>query len=304
MVVASDGSSDRTVELASSHPSDPIVLDLPRGGKAHALNRAIASSTGDVLVFTDANSRLGPSALAGLLTPLRDASVGGVAGDQQYGQRSSGAANGERTYWSMERTLKNWQSAAGSVVSSPGALHAVRRCHVQTVPADVTDDFYLSTGVIADGARLAFAPEATAWEQPNDDSRAEYRRRVRIVTRGLTGVRRRRGLLDPRRYGSYAAILLVQKVARRLVFVPMVVTLAATLVLRPTHRVWQLAAAVQLLFYGAAVVGASAPTSVIGQKKAVALPAHFCVANLASAHGLWHVVRGHRYEVWEPERLT
>src|SRR3954470_3920582 len=55
VIVASDGSADRTLELARSAGADQ-VLDLPRGGKVAALNAAVRRATGEILVFSDANS--------------------------------------------------------------------------------------------------------------------------------------------------------------------------------------------------------------------------------------------------------
>src|SRR4051795_1218401 len=46
IVVASDGSTDRTAELARSAGADR-VLELPRGGKVAALNRAGREASGD-----------------------------------------------------------------------------------------------------------------------------------------------------------------------------------------------------------------------------------------------------------------
>ena len=59
IVVASDGSSDRTAELARDAGADR-VLELPRGGKVAALNQAVREATGTVLAFSDANSYLAP----------------------------------------------------------------------------------------------------------------------------------------------------------------------------------------------------------------------------------------------------
>ncbi|HET9435571.1 MAG TPA: glycosyltransferase, partial [Candidatus Limnocylindrales bacterium] len=58
VIVASDGSEDRTVEIArraSAGDGRVTVLDLDRVGKADALNAAVERATGDVVVFTDAN---------------------------------------------------------------------------------------------------------------------------------------------------------------------------------------------------------------------------------------------------------
>ena len=302
IIVASDGSADHTVALASAHPVGALVLDLPRGGKAAALNAAMAHCTGEIIVFTDANSRLDTDALARLLDPLTDPAVGGVAGDQRYRPSDGGAGDSERQYWGYERTLKRLESAAGSVVSSTGALHAVRRELIDEIPADVTDDFYLSTGVVARGRRLVFAPTAMAWEEPGEGGRTEYRRKVRIITRGLTGVRRRRELLDPRRHGAYAPVLFLHKVARRLMFVPMVVALLAAFRLRRTSRVEAVLWWGQAGFYGAAAIGLVAGKTKVGRHPAAALPAHFVRVNAAAAHAVANVVASRRYETWEHHR--
>jgi cellulose synthase/poly-beta-1,6-N-acetylglucosamine synthase-like glycosyltransferase len=302
VIVASDGSTDGTVDVALAHPSSPTVLDLPRSGKAAAMNRALHEASGDVVIFTDANSRLPEHSFAHLLAPFADPEVGGVAGDQRYGERPSGPAQGERSYWSYERLLKRWESSVGNVVSSTGTLHAIRRELIDNIPADVTDDFFLSVGVICRGRRLVFAPEAVAWEEPNDRPSAEYRRRVRIITRGLNGVRRRRELLDPRTHGGYAPMLFVHKVARRLIFVPMLLTLVGSFVVRRRSWIWRLLWTSQVAFYGVSVVGAVDPTGKAGRNKPVALLTHFCLANVAAAHAVWNVLRSHDYVTWTPER--
>lgn len=302
VIMASDGSSDATVAFARAHPTQPIVLDLPRHGKAAALNAGVAAAVSDVIVFTDANSRLGVESISRLLAPFADPDVGGVAGDQRYDASASGTATGERDYWSYERLLKRWESASGNVVSSTGTLHAVRRELVDEVPDDVTDDFYISTGVIARGRRLVFAPDAVAWEQPSVERAAGYRRRVRIITRGLTGVWRRRQLLDPRRFGLYAVVLAVHKVGRRLLFVPMLAAMVGGWMVRRERGAWRVLTAGQLVFYTAGAVGAVSARHPIGRSRLFALPAHFCTANVAAAHAVLNVVRGRRFVTWDPDR--
>jgi hypothetical protein len=73
------------------------------------------------------------------------------------------------------------------VVSATGALYAIRRSLFQKVPLGVTDDFFISTGVVAAGKRLVFEPDAVAFEATAGGSAAEFSRKVRIMTRGLWG---------------------------------------------------------------------------------------------------------------------
>lgn len=301
VIVASDGSTDETVALASTHPLDPVVLDLPRGGKAKALNAALAAVKGDIVVFSDANSRLGPEALGVLLAPFSDPEVGGVAGRQRYGDPSQ-AITGESEYWAYEDRLKILESSIGSVVSATGALYAVRRDLIEEVPPDVTDDFFISTGVVAAGRRLVYEPAAVAWEDPSGSPASEYRRKVRIITRGLTGVRRRRELLNPGRYGHYALVLLVHKVLRRLMFVPLSAGAVGMFLLRNIHPVIRLATWSGVAAGAAAGLAVRFPESALARFKPIRLLSHFIVVNVAAAHAALNVVRSREFSVWDPER--
>lgn len=312
IVVASDGSTDGTDEIVRGFaPRGVRLLALPRQGKIPALNAAVASARGELLVFSDANSIYERGALRALLRPFADPSVGGVAGDQRYlraGQTPDGG-EGERAYWDFDRLLKRWQSAAGSVTSSTGAIHAVRRELFRSVPSGVTDDFWISTNVVARGYRLVFASDAAAWEPATPASGSEFHRKVRVITRGLRGVWLMRELLDPRRHGFYSLQLFSHKVLRRLAILPMAAILLATPWLWDAGALYRGAALLQGVFYLSAALGlllptlaASAPGWARRAVKLLALPAFFCMANAAAGLAALNVVRGHRIDSWEPQR--
>jgi glycosyltransferase involved in cell wall biosynthesis len=306
IVIASDGSEDGTVAIARAS-ADPrvTVLDLPRVGKADALNAAVTATRGEVVVFTDANTRFAPDALRALVRPLADPAVGGVAGNQVYLDPDDPAdAAGERTYWDLDRILKRAESAAGSTVSATGAIYALRRSLVPTIVAGVTDDFYTSTAVVDQGYRLVFAPDAIAYEPPARSAGAEYGRKVRIIGRGFRGVVARRALLDPRVSGFYALQLGWHKLLRRLMAVPVVIMGVASLSLAGSSRLHRLLTLGQLVGYGAATVGILAPRSRLGRLKPTSLAAFFVLVNAASVHAAIDVVRGRRIERWEPVRAA
>jgi glycosyltransferase involved in cell wall biosynthesis len=304
IVVASDGSEDETVAIArASADARVTVLDLPRVGKADALNAAVAATRGDVVVFTDANTRFAPDALRALVRPLADPTVGGVAGNQVYIDPDDPAgAAGERTYWDLDRILKRAESAAGSTVSATGAIYALRRSLVPTIVAGVTDDFYTSTAVVDRGYRLVFAPDAIAYEPPARSAGAEYGRKVRIIGRGFRGVVARRALLDPRVSGFYAVQLGWHKLLRRLMAVPVVIMGVTSLSLVGSSRLHRLLTLAQLAGYGAAAAAILAPRSRLSQLKPVSLAGFFVLVNAASVHAAIDVLRGRRIERWEPVR--
>lgn len=308
VVVASDGSTDATPEVVRAAGPPVVLVELGPVGKAAALNAALARATGDVVVFTDANSRFTPTTLAALVRPFADPEVGGVAGDQRYlppdaevGD-AAGTTTGERRYWDLDRRLKVAESTAGNVISATGALYAVRRELVGEVAAGVTDDFATSTGVIAQGSRLVFAPDAVVWEPVAASPDAELARKVRVMTRGLQGVVLRRSLLDPRRHGFYAVQLLHHKVLRRVMGVPLAATAVAGAACWRRGRTYRLATVAQAGLYGMAAVGLARPTSRLGRTRPFGLAAYFALVNGAGLVAAANVLRGRRIEQWAPGR--
>ena len=89
ILVASDGSTDRTEEIVAGYASQGVLLlSLPRRGKIRTLNAAVARATGKILVFTDANIMCRPDTLRALVSNFADPAVGGVAGTHNLHARS------------------------------------------------------------------------------------------------------------------------------------------------------------------------------------------------------------------------
>jgi cellulose synthase/poly-beta-1,6-N-acetylglucosamine synthase-like glycosyltransferase len=307
ILVASDGSDDATNAVVRTFADRGVrLLALTRVGKAAALNAALAEATGDIVVFSDANSMFVPDAIRAIVRPFADPSVGGVAGDQRYlrGGASGAMAEGERGYWDLDRMLKRAESQSGNVISATGAIYAVRRELIPPVPDGVTDDFITSTAVVAAGRRLVFAEDAAAYEPVASSGGVEYGRKVRVMTRGLRGVLLRRALLDPRRTGFYALQLLWHKLLRRLMVVPLIGLAISSPLLVAAGPFYRLAAAGQALFYGLAAAGIALRGRPISKARPLAFPAFFCLVNLAALHAAINVVRGHRIDRWEPQRPT
>jgi cellulose synthase/poly-beta-1,6-N-acetylglucosamine synthase-like glycosyltransferase len=305
VVVASDGSDDGTERVAGSYADRGVrVLALARVGKAAALEAAVATSRGEILVLTDANSLFRRDTLRALVRPFADPDVGCVAGNQVYGTGEAGqsAAGGERAYWDLDRRLKVAESRAGNAIAATGALYAIRRGHFRPIPASVTDDFFLSLAVINDGSRLVFEPGAVAYEEVAPTNAVEYRRRVRIMTRGLACITFFPRLLDPRRHGFYAVELVSQKVLMRMMAVPLALLAVATLGLWRRGPLYALAFVAQVASYALAIAGLVLREHPLGRARLLSLPAYFLLVQVASLHATWNLVRRQRYERWTSTR--
>jgi cellulose synthase/poly-beta-1,6-N-acetylglucosamine synthase-like glycosyltransferase len=306
IIVASDGSEDATESIVSNYAAKGIrLLCLPRRGKIYALNDAVASSTGEILVFSDATSILERKALRNLARNFSDPKVGGVGGCMVYRRQtgSESSSRGESLYWTYELWLKRMESLTGSIISASGALFAIRRELYQSpTDAGVTDDFIISTAVIEEGNRLVFESEALVYERPSVLASGEFTRKVRVMTRGLRAVILRKKLLNPFRYGFYSLALFSHKVLRRLIPFFLLILLACSFFLRSNTPLYAVAFAGQILFFVMALIGYFSRRTGIGRLKILYIPFFYCLANAAALTAVIKVFSGKRIELWQPQR--
>jgi cellulose synthase/poly-beta-1,6-N-acetylglucosamine synthase-like glycosyltransferase len=301
VIVASDGSNDNTNELVAGYSKPVKLLELPRQGKNRTLNAAVAAAKGEILVFSDADSMLTPDALQQLVAPFSDPQVGGVGGDFRYTSKT-GEGTGERTYWNVDRILKQLQSRAGNMTSATGQIYAVRRELFQPVPIDVTDDSYTSLQVVAAHRRLVFEQNAVAYGPVAASAQGEFKRKVRVITRGLTSVWRMRRLLNPFEYGFFSIQLFSHKVLRRLVAIPLLLISISAPTLWGRGLFYKAVTLSQLGLHSAGLLGFLAQGSRLGQLKVLSLPFFFEMVNIAALLAAINVVRGKRHAVWVPQR--
>jgi cellulose synthase/poly-beta-1,6-N-acetylglucosamine synthase-like glycosyltransferase len=304
IVVASDGSTDATVAEARSAEATQ-VLDLPRLGKIRALSAGAAAATGEILVFTDADSLFEPGSLAALVSNFADPTVGGVCGNQVAIRRAAdpGVARGEGLYWRYEHWIKRLEDRVGSTVSGAGGLYAVRTA-LFSPPTLLsgTDDFLISSEVVRRGWRLAFDDAARVLIDSPEESSLALRRKVRVMNGGLRAAFSMGRLLIPFVGGLYGFEVLSHKILRRLVPFFLVFALIANVWLAAVEPSWLVLLAPQVLLYVLAVLGWVGRERWWGRKKAVYVPYFFCLANLAAALAVLSLVRGVRFERWEPSR--
>lgn len=307
ILIGSDGSDDATDEIVRRFADRGVrLLSFPRRGKIPALNETVAEATGDVLVFSDANSMFSRDALRILVRPFADPYVGGVAGNQCYTTSTGNAAShGERRYWSFDRMLKRLESAAGNTVSSTGAIHAVRRELFQPVPSGVCDDSVISKRVILRGFRLVFEPNAVASEPVAPTDEAEMGRKVRVIVRGLSALWEVRGLFNPLRFGFYSIQLFSHKLLRWSAVWLLIALFAVSLSLWNAGVFYRAFALAQAMFYVCALAGWVLRKSRFARSKAfkpLALPFYFCFANFAALRAWIKLARGVRWDIWDAQR--
>lgn len=302
IVVASDGSDDQTVAVARSSGATEVI-DLPRVGKLHALNAAASHSSGEILVFADADTELLEDSLSELVSNFADPEVGGVAANELH-VASAGAAvaRGEGLYWRYEQKLKELEDRVGSTVSASGRFYAIRRdLFTPATNTYGTDDFVVSTEVIRAGRRLAFDGRARVVVGSPEEGATELRRKVRMMNRGMRAALELANTLSPKRRAAYLVQLYTHKILRRLVVFFLIAAFVSSLYGAATRGgAWWMVLVPQLLFYGLAVSGAIAQMRKRQVSKMRWVPFYFCLSNIAAGLAVVSLVRGVRYHLWDP----
>jgi cellulose synthase/poly-beta-1,6-N-acetylglucosamine synthase-like glycosyltransferase len=250
IIVASDGSTDRTNDILSGFQPTRlrILLNDRTRGKAAGLNDAIRAAHGDLVVFMDARQRVEPDAVRLLAENFADCTVGCASGELMLGRLPSVAdAGGVGLYWKTEKRIRQLESMSGSMIGATGALYAVRRSLLVELPDEtVLDDVFIPMHVLRQGQRAIFDSRARVWDVADQGIHTEFARKVRTLSGNYQLLRLAPWLLtrsNPARFEFVS-----HKLMR--LFVPFTLVgllISSFLIPGPLYRVSLL---MQLLFYG------------------------------------------------------
>jgi cellulose synthase/poly-beta-1,6-N-acetylglucosamine synthase-like glycosyltransferase len=290
LIIASDGSSDRTVELARAADAD-VVLDLPRAGKVEAQNAAVEAARGELLAFSDANSFWSPDALRRLVARFADPRVGYVCG--QVRLLGSGSENEEGTYWRYEMAVRKLESELGGITAGNGAIYATRPDAYVVLDSARGHDLSFPFTMTRRGWRALYAPDAVAQEKMAPTIAGEFARKRRMMAR-TWGVVLGDRMLSPRGYGPlYAFEILSHRALRYSAPFLHFLALGTNIALLGEGAVYTVTLALQAAFLLAALLGSVIPL------RPLRLAWYYAVVEGSIIAGLWDRLRSRRAVTWE-----
>ncbi|MFC1668261.1 glycosyltransferase [Chlamydiota bacterium] len=186
VVIISDGSTDRTVELIQPFLSNSVSLieNSQRKGKAYSLNEAHRICKGEILCFTDVRQKLEENAISELMNNFFDATVGAVSGELIFvtGKKTL-VGEGLDFYWRYEKFLRKRESLVDSTTGATGGIYAIRKELFQIIPEDIILDDVLipMQGAVIGGYRCVFEEEAKAFDLVSNSSYQEAQRKTRTI---------------------------------------------------------------------------------------------------------------------------
>lgn len=302
ILVASDGSTDRTNEIVLEYESRGITLLAlgERRGKESAQKDSVGMAMGEVIVFSDVATRLEPDGLQKIVANFADPSVGCVSSeDRLLGQ--DGQPCGEGAYVRYEMWLRRLESTVNSLVGLSGSFFAARKAVCEDFSTDMPSDFRTVLNSRGLGLRGVSDPEAVGiYQDIAGGIEQEFQRKVRTVLRGLTVFFRHLGFLNLFSYGLFSYQLFCHKLLRWLVPLCLITALLANAVLALGGPFYLLIFAGHLAFYLLALLGLFPGVGV--PKRIVRIPLYFVTVNASILVAWWRYLRGERLVMWTPTK--
>jgi glycosyltransferase involved in cell wall biosynthesis len=299
IIVAVDGGAepdaDGTAARARAAGADQ-VLALPRRGKYHAQDTAVAAARGELLAFSDANALWDRDALRELAAAFADPDVAYACGQVRFVNEAG--TNQEGLYWRYEMWLRRNESALASVTAGNGAIYAVRPRDY--LPADLLlgHDLAFPFHLVKRGRRAVYVASARAVEKMVPTVEGEWARKRRMMSHAWPIVVRG-GLLDPRGYGAlYGLMMLSHRLLRYAAPLLHVVLAVTTLALLPRGRAYAAAAAAQAALLAAAAAGGRV------RSRPLLVARYYVLTTASLAAGLYDWLRYGAEVGWEPAEGT
>src|SRR5262249_61035732 len=92
IILVNDGSRDATGDIARRHPRVRLI-EVPNGGLSAARNVGLAEATGEIVAYTDADTRVDPDWLTFLVQPFLTSDVLGSGGPNVVPKHGSSMAH-------------------------------------------------------------------------------------------------------------------------------------------------------------------------------------------------------------------
>ena len=305
IVVGSDASTDGTdaiVQQYVDHGVELVRLDL-RGGKTAVENGLVPYLKGDLVVNTDATIRILPGSLKPLARAFQDPTVGVASGrDVSVGDEARAPNRAESGYVGYEMWVRSLETLHGGIVGASGCYYAIRReLHQSMFPTHLSRDFASAMIAHEHGYRAVSVDEAVCLVPRATSLRAEYRRKIRTMARGLETLWFKRHLLNPVRHGDFAVMLFSHKLCRWLVHLFLPSALVATFILAARHEEAALFTALVAVAFWIGITALRWPQGV-PMPRVMQVGGYLFAANLAGFQAWIQALTGDQNPIWEPTR--
>jgi cellulose synthase/poly-beta-1,6-N-acetylglucosamine synthase-like glycosyltransferase len=296
-LIGLDAPADSTADLLSQMEFDQLRVThfKDRRGKLAVLTSLAEQTEAEILVITDANTRLDANCIRNLVRHFVQPGVGAVSGEENRIASPGSDPAAEGLYWRYESALKLLENRLDCTMGGNGSVLAVRRTLFRPQKRTIIEDFQIPLEIRLSGHRVIYDPEALAFEEIAPTLSAQFARRVRIGAGNYQTLFANLRCLNPLK-GMLAFCFFSHRVLRWLAPLLLLIAFVCS-ALMTGHGNFAILFAAQSAFYLCACLGYFFKK--IGKPvRLFALPLHFCSMNLAMLLGLLRYLSGEQKLTW------
>lgn len=306
LIIGSDSSTDGTNQIVKEFITKYNWIKFyefdRRRGKAAVINDLVQNATGDVLVFTDANTEFESGSIRTLVKGFQDRRVGGISGKLKLVESAHNSPSNtkEIRYWDLEVKIKELEGKAGILIGANGAIFSIRRELFVTLPVakPITDDLFLTLSVIDKGFKFLYNVKAIAYEETARDLLIEFNRKVRFASTNFETLKQFKDLIFGKKvFVTFA--LWSHKIFRWLTPIMLILIFLCSSILTTYSPFYNGVFYFQLFFYLLAIVGYLFLLIKI-KIPFVSMIFYFVYSNIAILIGLFKFLSGSHSGIWKP----
>lgn len=301
IIVASDGSTDKTNDIALSFADKGVrlVKVSEQKGKENAQREAIKQAKGEIFVFSDASTKIESHSLKQIVENFLDPKVGAVSSEDRFISNDGNIA-GEGAYVKYEMWLRKLEGSVNTLVGLSGSFFAARKEICESWDITVPSDFNTALNcanknfvAVSDPKLLGFYPNIS-------DETKEYQRKLRTVIRGIAALANKSEVLNPTKFGLFSFQIFSHKLMRWMVPWFLIITAISNILLWNSHVFFNLTLIAQISFYLLAALGYFSAKA--RNNSIIKICYFFVQVNIAIAHATIQFLSGKRVTRWAPSK--
>ncbi|MCG9554466.1 glycosyltransferase family 2 protein [Vibrio sp. Isolate31] len=300
VVIACDGCTDNTVEIAQMTIQEAMCSDTyfeihdhqVNRGKVATINDELTQIASDLTALSDVSALISLDALLIAAAHFKSDKVGVVNATYQLYPTGN---EGENTYWQYQTTVKESEASFGSSLGSHGAFYLFRTHLFEPLPLNtINDDFILPMQIVKQGYIAEYETQMVALELEETNLETDFKRRLRISAGNMQQAILLFGLFSPK-FKGIAFTFFSGKGLRLLTPYLMIACLMCSILLRD-YLVFEVLLWAQVAVYTIGVLGCILPKRLIN--KPISLVSYFIVGHYANFIGGIRYIIGLENSPW------
>lgn len=307
IIIANDCSDDRTVEIVKQFIKSndnfdiKIVTAKDHFGKTNAQNEAVEKASGEILVFSDANSMFKEDAIKELVSYFTSPSIEYVCGSLIYAKDDNiSSIIAENTYWDMELRLRKIESEISTIAAGNGAIYACRKKDYRHYNLISSHDYEMPLYAGLNKKRALYNKDAIAYEKAGATTSDEFKRKIRMQRRILSNIFTNLKRLNIFKYGWFSFFHFNHKTLRFLQSFFHILLFLSNILIYNDGLIYKIALGFQILFFILAIIGKLTKS----KSKIFYFPRYYTMMMLAQLIGAYRQLTGKSKATWEKAEST